>query len=348
MRTSTRRVAGFTLVELMIGLALGLIVTSSAIGIFVSNGNTYRATESLGRIQENARVAFELMARDIREAGGNVCSRNLPMANVLRNAGSAWWASAPGIRGYDGSQAFSELPFGTGAGQRVAGTQGIEIVSAAASPGLSVVNNPAMAAALHVNSRDHGFVPGDILMVCDSRQMSIFQMTNPGPMGVGVRNWTIVRNTGGRVHPGNCTQRLGLRPEPAACNQDSGSPYSYEPGSQIAKVRAVRWYVGNNGRGGRSLYQTALRNAGAGGDGAAIRVEEVAEGITDLQFQFLPIDGAAYAAPAAITDWSQIAAVRVTVTLRGGQGSIIENVGTDGAALQRQFAHVVTLRNRLP
>lgn len=337
MRTSIRRVAGFTLVELMIGLLLGLVVTASAIGIFITNGNTYRATESLGRIQENARVAFELMARDIREGGGNVCSRNLPMANVLRNPSAIWWASAPAIRGYGGSQAFVDLPFGTGAGQRVAGTQGIEIISTSSS-GVSITHHVPASAMFSVNNPNHDLVAGDILLACDLRQMSIFQMTGPSST-----NRTIVHNTGGRFAPGNCSKGLGFA-DPIDCST-LGTAYAYGPNSQVARIRAVRWYVGNNGRGGRSLYQVALRNSGGS---PGVRTEEVAEGITDLQFEFLPVGGTAYAATTAVTDWSQIAAVRVMVTLRGGQGSIIENVGTDGTSLQRQFAHVVTLRNRLP
>lgn len=343
MRTSIRQGAGFTLIELMIGLLLGLLVTAAAIGIFVSNSNTYRATESLGRIQENARVAFELMSRDIREGGGNICARNLPVANVLQNPGAIWWASAPAIRGYGGGQAFPELAFGTGAGQRVAGTDGIEIISTTAS-GVSITHHEPQSAMLHVNTPDHGLVPGDILLACDLRQMSIFQMTGPGLAGVGVRNRTIVHNTGGGFAPGNCTKELGFA-GPNSCTSDGTAAYAFGPNAQVARIRAVRWYVGNNGRGGRSLYQAVLRNNGGTPD---VRIDEVAEGITDLRFEFLPVGGTAYLAPTAITDWSQVVSVRVAVTLQGGQGTLRENVGTDGARLQRQFTHVVTLRNRLP
>ena len=45
--------AGFSLVELMISLVLGLLVTAAAVGIFLSNQRTFRATESLARIQED-------------------------------------------------------------------------------------------------------------------------------------------------------------------------------------------------------------------------------------------------------------------------------------------------------
>lgn len=71
----TRRSAkGFGLIELMISMVLGLLVLGAAIAVFQSNQRTYSANEGLNRIQENARVAFELMSRDLRAAGGSACS----------------------------------------------------------------------------------------------------------------------------------------------------------------------------------------------------------------------------------------------------------------------------------
>lgn len=337
MRRTLSRSRGFSLIELMIGLLLGLIVVAAAIGIFISNSHTQRATESLGRIAENARVAYELMARDIREAGGNICPRGLPVVNVLNNAGAVWWSTAPGVRGYDGAQAFPEAAFGTGAGQRLAGTDAIEVVSAAGS-GLTVVSHNPPSAQFQVNLANHDLAAGDILIACSLRQVSIFQMTGPN-----ATNNTVVHNTGGGHSPGNCSKGLGFA-HPVDCST-TGRPYAFGANSQIAELRAVRWYVANNGRGGRSLYQAALRNNGGA---PAVAAEEVAEGITDLQFEYLPIGGTAYLPATAVTDWGRVAAVRVTVTLQGGQGAIVERVGTDGAVLQRQFTHVVALRNRLP
>lgn len=69
-----RRAAGFGLIELLIAMVLGLVVIGAAFAIFISSQNTYRSNEELSRIQESARVAFELMSRDIRAAGGSACS----------------------------------------------------------------------------------------------------------------------------------------------------------------------------------------------------------------------------------------------------------------------------------
>ena len=49
--TARNAVRGLTLVELMIAMMLGLLVVGSASAIFISNRQTYRATEGLGRVQ---------------------------------------------------------------------------------------------------------------------------------------------------------------------------------------------------------------------------------------------------------------------------------------------------------
>jgi type IV pilus assembly protein PilW len=74
MSCARERMVGFGLIELMIAMVLGLLVMGAAFAVFMSNQNTFRANEGLNRIQENARVAFELMSRDIRAAGGSACS----------------------------------------------------------------------------------------------------------------------------------------------------------------------------------------------------------------------------------------------------------------------------------
>lgn len=69
-----RSASGFSLIEMMVAMALGVLVLGAAIAVFQTNQRTYRANEGLSRIQESARVAYEMMTRDIRSAGSSACS----------------------------------------------------------------------------------------------------------------------------------------------------------------------------------------------------------------------------------------------------------------------------------
>lgn len=314
---------GLSLVELMISLVLGLLVTGAALGVFMSNRQTYTATESLGRIQESARVAFELMARDVREAGGNPCANNLPVGNVINSPGSAWWSNwSDGLVGVDGTFATGEPA------NRVAGTDAIE-VKAGSSSGVTVTAHVPTSAQFHTNTTQHGFVAGDIMMVCDYRQAAIMQMTGPN-----ATNQTVVHNTGTGT-PGNCTKGLGV---PVACTTN-GTPYTYGPNSVLTKLEVARWYIGNNPRGSRSLYRDTLVNrAGV----PTVESNEITEGVRDLQITYLLPSDTVYRPASDIgTRWKEVLAARVVITFEGE-----ERIGTDGNPIQRRLVHTVTLRNR--
>lgn len=60
---------GFSLVELMVGLTLGLLVVGGVTAIFVSNSGTRAEIEKTSRQIENGRYAMQLLSEDLRLAG---------------------------------------------------------------------------------------------------------------------------------------------------------------------------------------------------------------------------------------------------------------------------------------
>lgn len=59
---------GMTLIELMVALAIGAFLMLGAITVFIQSRTTFRITESVARIQENARFAIDALEPDIRMA----------------------------------------------------------------------------------------------------------------------------------------------------------------------------------------------------------------------------------------------------------------------------------------
>jgi Tfp pilus assembly protein PilW len=57
-----------TLIELMVALAIGAFLMIGAITVFMQSRTTFRITESVARMQENARFALEALEPDIRMA----------------------------------------------------------------------------------------------------------------------------------------------------------------------------------------------------------------------------------------------------------------------------------------
>ncbi len=60
---------GFTLIELMIAMLIGVFLMAGVIQIFLSAKQAYRLQENLSRLQENGRFAMDMIAQDIRMAG---------------------------------------------------------------------------------------------------------------------------------------------------------------------------------------------------------------------------------------------------------------------------------------
>jgi len=69
---------GFTLIEVLISMAVGLIVLSSVIGTFVLQRKTYDVQEQVSEMLQNARAAIDLMSREIRMAGYQVVGTAIP------------------------------------------------------------------------------------------------------------------------------------------------------------------------------------------------------------------------------------------------------------------------------
>lgn len=76
----SRREAGFSLVELIVALALGLLVTLAAVGLFTTNQRTFQLQMALSEVQEGGRFALDYIARDLRRVG-------LPRPDMIRPDG---------------------------------------------------------------------------------------------------------------------------------------------------------------------------------------------------------------------------------------------------------------------
>lgn len=319
-RPMPSRMRGFSLIELMISIVLGMLVVAAAGSIFVANKRTYRATESLARVQENSRLAFELMARDIREAAGSACDSTMVPANMLNTV--SWWSDLPnGIKGYDNGTLTGSL----------AGTDAIQIVSA--TGGTYGINTMATSAGAIQTTTPHDFVTGDILLLCEFKCATVFQDTS-STSGTNQINHA----AGTTVLPGNslATLRCNANPAPA------GDPTSHAYGinAVIGRIHASRWYIANNAAGTPSLYRAQVLL------GVLQTGQEIVQGVSNMQLTYLVQAGTAYQTSTAIdaaAAWQNVVAVRINLTLQGS-----DKIGTNGAVLSRTLSNVVYIRNQKP
>ncbi len=60
---------GFTLIELMVALLLGLLLSGAIISVFLEGKNNFVQDDEVARVQENGRYALRLLSREIGMAG---------------------------------------------------------------------------------------------------------------------------------------------------------------------------------------------------------------------------------------------------------------------------------------
>lgn len=308
---------GLTLVELMVALTIGLFLLAVVLGAFLAQRQSHRTLTDLARVQSSAQSTVELLGREIRESGVNLCG--IPpsvITTVLKDVGTSPWYdwNKGGIEGFEGGrkddafatyQALPTVDAGTGIAQRVQGTDGLIIRSASLLDGATISAHPATEAPLSVNTLLHGFVSGNVLMACDYKSAAIFQATDTSAASKDIGHAKDIGT------PGNGSEKFP-------------DDYTFAPNGFLAPLYATAWYIGNNAAGGRSLYRKL--NGGA--------PQEVARGVTDMQITYLTRTDSkltsSYINASDIDSWATdadqtVVSVRVDLTLEPAEAD-----GTEG------------------
>jgi type IV pilus assembly protein PilW len=64
-----RNVTGFTLTELMVAMAIGMVVLAAVTTTFMAQAKFYNAQEQINEMQQNARGALDIITRELKMAG---------------------------------------------------------------------------------------------------------------------------------------------------------------------------------------------------------------------------------------------------------------------------------------
>lgn len=87
-KTAKRDAVGFSLVELMVALALSMILLLGVVSIYTNSKQTYNVQEGMSRLQENVRFAMGRLTREISASGYLGClesARAIGGAPVILN-----------------------------------------------------------------------------------------------------------------------------------------------------------------------------------------------------------------------------------------------------------------------
>lgn len=303
-----RAARGFSLVEMMVAIAIGAILLVGAIAMFVSNRETYQIATQVSGLQENARFALGTLMHDIRMAGYSGCTNDLSQVTDQTGASAGELLGfadaiegindigASGANWSPSNVAAYQLQAGTdgNAGQAVTGTDAITLRFLSGTPATVTA---ASSGSLTVTSTAP-FTAGAPYAVSDCGATDLFllkQVTGTGP------SYT-------------------LTPALAFARVFTGSA-----NAQVAALDAVRYYIGLNPSGIPALYRETMVQ----GSPTSVVHQEMVDGVQNMQLLYgvdsngdgSPDAYYAAGAPQLSTQqqWRQVVAVRLALLMRSDE-----------------------------
>ncbi len=343
---------GFSIVELMVALLLGLFLVSGVTGMYISSKQTYRMTDNLSRLQESLRFSLDFMSRDIRMASYLPCRTTTNNTNAVVNGSANWFLDyfARGIHGYEGG--VDVIPVASS----VPNTDAIVILKASTfASSLNFHDASGNTFELNSSFSDQDFERGRIGVVCDPRQASIFQISDADS---GLKTVSYGDNT--NIVPGNSTTTIGTYGEDALIASYKPEIYYIRQSSQNANIN--------------SLWRSYLVADGpiAGTNTAQMDAEELLEGVESMQILYgiditAPNDQVVdrYVTANNVADWQSVIAVRLGLLMASGEqvtavadtnsynvaGTIITDSSTPAHGADSRLRYVanttINLRNRV-
>jgi len=326
---------GFSLVELMVAMVLGLFLMGGVIQFSLANKVTYRLQEGLGRIQETGRYALHFIGQSARGAGYFGCAGlELVTPNVIAKNPPADMSSLTTDTPISGLE---NVATGNAYGA-VAGSD-VLILRGLAEEGIGLTGNTTPVNAniqVQVTKGNVTFEADDLILIADCAGADLFRATSVSKSGTKT---TIVHAS--------------------SANNTNNLSRAYGADATVAKPFINHFYVKDTGRN-NSAGQPILGLFRRDMDGVD---EELAEGVSDFQVLY-GVDRDAnheadiYQNAASVTgggDWDHVVSVRISLLLDS-----IEEVLQAPAAydfqgvsqtpadrkLRREFTGLFTLRNR--
>ena len=344
---NARKAAGFSLVELMVAMALGLLLTVAMLAVYLSSKTAFSRQQQLSSIQQSVRIAFEYLSGDARMVGHMGCFTGLPTLsttefNTSLGAGSVVTNFALGVEGYEWKNATANAyPLGSSA------------PADDSTPGNWETNTAANAVntipVTTIAGAGYGLTPGSDVLVIRTVSGRPVRLSANANAAANQSKFNVESSPGGTCSNGTtakvsgfCANSYGLIAScsrarvfqvssivagtaPAASeltlSASMGSDPQYLPEkTEVFPMQTIAYYVKQSSSGTTtSLYRRTFD-----GDHTNGLEQELIEGVENLQVKYgvdttLPdADGIIdeYRTAQNVTDWSRVVSVRMGLLIR--------------------------------
>jgi type IV pilus assembly protein PilW len=316
------RQRGFSMVELLVALTIGLFLSAGVLQLFLGTRQTYRFEESLARLQENGRYAIEAISRDLRMVGHIGCGRlgDVVLTNLVDRVE------------FSDETLISDAIEDTVADDVASGTDFMRLRLLSAESAWVTEDMERKTDPIVIASNPGGFDDDDILAISNCENIDIF-----APSSVTSTEITPANALSEAYNVRNITE--GDEDEKAG-----------RAALLVKRLRDVTYYVHDNGLW-RSRYTPDEDN-----DTARNIKEELLDGVQDMWIQYGTPDGYEDD-PDDVADWREVRGVRISLLLVSpdiGSNDAPQSLEWRGVTqayedgrLRQVFSATIALRNRL-
>jgi len=316
---------GFTLIELMISLVIGLLLSAAIVKIYADTSQIYRFQSAVSEVQENGRFASTFLRRAARLAGNFGCDASKPISGSTLSD-----AENTRLQFFNGTPPQPTQPVGGTEG----GAASDELILRGTTGGgiRLVAPNPAGAAANLTVETESGLANDSFAVISDCNTTHMFKINSVSGDG------STITHTGTTL------------------------PYTTENGARVQEIEVVRYCIGPAVAGGDIQALKRLINPGAG-ETCPNNGVELVEGIHNLQVRYgvdtdATPDNFANRYVTAPGDMSRVKTLRIELLVRSLSNGItsaavpytLEGTETTPVAgdrhLYKVMTNTITLRNR--
>ena len=348
--------SGFTLVELMVALALGMLLAIAMSFVYVASKRSFSRQQQLSSLQQSVRTAFEYLSSDTRMVGHVGCYTGNPMTSPTFNttgvsATDIGTNFALGVEGYD----YKNSTVGAYALTSNAPTDETDSSNwetNVSSSGINVIPVWSIAGV------GNGLTPGSDVLVIRTVSGRPVRLAANANIGTGQSTLSIESGAGGSAMcsdgstakvSGFCVNSYGLvasckqarvfrvtsstpSTPPAAATLTLAASMGNDPlyttdASEVFPMQTIAYYVKRSSSGTTtSLYRRVFD-----GDHSDGLEQELIEGVESLQLRYgvdtsttsdgvvdryVSAKGPLGNATDSVTDWSRVVAVRMGLLVR--------------------------------
>lgn len=334
-----KKQSGFSIVELMVAVVLGLVISAAISVIFLTSNKTNKTQDNTARLQENARLAINKMQTDIRLAGYRGCNgKKVPPLPPLPPLDSNIIAAITyvnnmglSLQGFNGgASSWSPALDGSISGASPAPALGSDVITIRMGVGAGVPLSAALAnglATIPITSNTDNLLIGSAALIADCEQSIAFIVT--------ATTATTLSHTAGS----NTVADFGR---------------AFGTDALVMPVSTVTYYVAPSSDlvGGLSLWRTT--NGGAS--------EELADNVEKLKILYgEDIDGDLapdkYVTANNVLNMNNVIAIKLMLLMRTSDDNLsalgqsytfngVAGIVPTDKRIRRTFTTTVTIRNR--